>query len=173
MKKLFLSIIFLFMCVVTSQSATMYTKYHIGVSSGVTVSSYTFTNAMVIVSSDNYNVRFDDMKFSCDSDATIEIAITYSTNVTGGYDAIIARVDPIGASTTHNFQALCDATCAEGDMSVGTVFRLSGNDLMQWNENIGKVALPAGYTLIIRCQSDTENTKFYGQFRVYEQKNSL
>lgn len=173
MRKLFLSIALLFICFSASYASTMYTKYHIGVSSGVAVSTSTFTNAIVIISSSNYNVRFDDMKFSCDSDATIEIAITYSTNVTGGYEAVIARVDPISVSTTHNFQAYCDVTCAEGDMSVGTVFRLSANDLMQWNENIGKVALPAGYTLIIRCKADTEGAFFYGQFRVFEQKNSL
>jgi len=154
----------------TTATPTNAVAYHIGTSSGVVISSIAFVNAYAIIASTYYAVNIDDIKITCDDNATIDFGIALSTNVTGGVDCVIAKVRPIGIATLNRFTAKYNVTCSSSDIAVGTSFRVLANHDLHLDEIGGKLQIPKGYALILRAKNDADSaTKcLYALFRVWE-----
>ena len=174
MKKLFVLIMFLMATITVNGYCGIFgggnpDMYHIGSSSAVVVSSSEYTHAYAITASTTYVVNIDDMKFWADAIATVKFSIALSSNVTGGYDAVIADVRPLALATKNLFTAKCGVVCASTNTAVGTVFKLPANQGFEYFEEQGKMQIPKGYVLLIDAMSGSQaDGAFYGQFRVWE-----
>lgn len=144
------------------------TVYHVGASSGIPCSTTTYTNAFEIKASTNFAVNIDNMKFWSEANATVLCSI--SSQATGGYNAVIATVRPIGVATKNKFTAKEEVVCTSGMQAVGTAFRLAANQAVYFDELGGKMQIPKGYALIVSVKTEgaAATYNFFAQFRVWE-----
>ena len=171
-KKISFIIIAMFIMFIGQASAKVmpsYDDYIVSASSGVSVSSLTYTNAVAIISSDTYTVKIDELYFGCTGDAWVSFGIVYSSFITGGYDITIADSQPLAPATDNMFSAKANVTIStHTSVAIGSVFRVAANHPFFLDEKIGRIEIPKEYAVIMRVQADVADKKAWFFGRMHE-----